>query len=54
MEASAGDYSVDEDNQLQPEDTLIDRGVDATYSTRDIRRPRNHTEVPPSTRDPKA
>ena len=28
MEASAGEYSVDEDNQLQPEDTLIDRGVD--------------------------
>ena len=28
MEASAGEYSVDDDNQLQPEDTLIDRGVD--------------------------
>jgi Family of unknown function (DUF5709) len=28
MEASAGEYSVDEDDQLQPEDTLIDRGVD--------------------------
>jgi hypothetical protein len=28
MEASTGDYSVDDDNQLQPEDTLIDRGVD--------------------------
>ena len=28
MEASAGEYSVDEDNQLQPEDTLVDRGVD--------------------------
>jgi len=28
MEASAGEYGVDEDNQLQPEDTLIDRGVD--------------------------
>ncbi len=28
MEASAGKYSVDEDDQLQPEDTLIDRGVD--------------------------
>lgn len=27
MEA-AGEYSVDDDNQLQPEDTLIDRGVD--------------------------
>src|SRR5271165_2796631 len=27
-EASAGEYSVDEDDQLQPEDTLIDRGVD--------------------------
>jgi hypothetical protein len=25
--ASAGEYSVDEDDQLQPEDTLIDRGV---------------------------
>lgn len=23
-----GDYSVDDDDQLQPEDTLIDRGVD--------------------------
>lgn len=23
-----GEYSVDDDNQLQPEDTLIDRGVD--------------------------
>ena len=28
MEASAGEYGVDEDDQLQPEDTLIDRGVD--------------------------
>ena len=28
MEPSAGEYSVDEDDQLQPEDTLIDRGVD--------------------------
>ena len=28
MEASARDYSVDEDDQLQPEDTLVDRGVD--------------------------
>src|SRR5271169_4934520 len=27
-EASASEYSVDEDDQLQPEDTLIDRGVD--------------------------
>ena len=26
--ASASEYSVDEDNQLQPEDTLVDRGVD--------------------------
>ncbi len=25
---AAGEYSVDLDNQLQPEDTLIDRGVD--------------------------
>ncbi|BBY32849.1 hypothetical protein BST33_05205 [Mycolicibacter minnesotensis] len=25
---SASEYSVDDDNQLQPEDTLIDRGVD--------------------------
>lgn len=24
----SGDYSVEDDNQLQPEDTLIDRGVD--------------------------
>ncbi len=23
-----GEYSVDDDNQLQPEDTLIDRGID--------------------------
>lgn len=23
-----GDYSVEDDNQLQPEDTLVDRGVD--------------------------
>jgi hypothetical protein len=28
MEPSAGEYSVDEDDQLQPEDTLVDRGVD--------------------------
>ena len=28
MEGSPGEYSVDEDDQLQPEDTLIDRGVD--------------------------
>ncbi len=28
MEASAGEYSVDQDDQLQPEDTLVDRGVD--------------------------
>ena len=26
--SDSGDYSVDDDNQLQPEDTLIDRGVD--------------------------
>jgi hypothetical protein len=25
---AAGEYSPDDDNQLQPEDTLIDRGVD--------------------------
>jgi hypothetical protein len=25
---AAGAYSIDDDNQLQPEDTLIDRGVD--------------------------
>ena len=25
---ASGEYSVDEDDQLQPEDTLIDRGVD--------------------------
>jgi len=25
---ASGEYSVDEENQLQPEDTLIDRGVD--------------------------
>ncbi len=28
MDASAGEYSVDDDDQLQPEDTLVDRGVD--------------------------
>ena len=28
MEASPREYSVDEDDQLQPEDTLVDRGVD--------------------------
>jgi hypothetical protein len=28
MEATAGEYSVDDDDQLQSEDTLIDRGVD--------------------------
>lgn len=27
-EGSTGEYSLDEDDQLQPEDTLIDRGVD--------------------------
>ena len=26
--SSAGEYSSDDDNQLQPEDTLVDRGVD--------------------------
>ncbi len=26
--AESGEYSIDDDNQLQPEDTLIDRGVD--------------------------
>ena len=25
---AAGEYSMDDDNQLQPEDTLIDRGLD--------------------------
>ncbi|MEE6179753.1 DUF5709 domain-containing protein [Mycobacterium sp. 050134] len=25
---AAGEYSTDDDNQLQPEDTLIDRGID--------------------------
>jgi len=25
---SAGEYSAEDDNQLQPEDTLIDRGID--------------------------
>ena len=25
---AAGEYSAEDDNQLQPEDTLIDRGVD--------------------------
>lgn len=25
---AAGEYSVEDDNQLQPEDTLLDRGVD--------------------------
>lgn len=25
---AAGEYSLDDDNQLQPEDTLIDRGID--------------------------
>ncbi|CPR05185.1 hypothetical protein BN971_00533 [Mycobacterium bohemicum DSM 44277] len=28
MTAPYGEYSVDDDNQLQPEDTLIDRGID--------------------------
>ena len=28
MDSSASEYSVEDDNQLQPEDTLIDRGVD--------------------------
>ena len=26
--SDTGEYSVDDDNQLQPEDTLVDRGVD--------------------------
>ena len=26
--SAAGEYSVEDDNQLQPEDTLIDRGID--------------------------
>ena len=25
---AAGEYSAEDDNQLQPEDTLIDRGID--------------------------
>jgi Family of unknown function (DUF5709) len=25
---AAGEYSIDDENQLQPEDTLVDRGVD--------------------------
>ena len=28
MESSAGEYSLDENDQLQREDTLVDRGVD--------------------------
>lgn len=28
MDSSAGEYSVEDDNQLQPQDTLIDRGID--------------------------
>lgn len=28
QEGSQGEYSLDEEDQLQPEDTLIDRGVD--------------------------
>lgn len=28
MTAPYGEYSMDDDNQLQPEDTLLDRGVD--------------------------
>ncbi len=28
VEGSGGEYSVDEDDQLQAEDTLVDRGVD--------------------------
>ena len=28
MDSSAGDYSVEDGNQLQPQDTLIDRGID--------------------------
>ncbi len=27
---AAGEYSAEDDNQLQPEDTLIDRGIDDT------------------------
>jgi hypothetical protein len=28
QEPGAGEYSAEDDNQLQPEDTLIDRGID--------------------------
>ncbi len=28
MDSSAGEYSVEDDNQLQPEDTLLDRGIE--------------------------
>jgi hypothetical protein len=28
MGASTGEYSVEDDDQLQPEDTLVDRGID--------------------------
>lgn len=38
---AAGEYSAEDDNQLQPEDTLIDRGVSDVLDE-DIRRPSDH------------
>ena len=46
MGPAAGEYSTEDDNQLQPEDTLIDRGIDDVldegYSPPD--RPYAHAE----------
>jgi hypothetical protein len=46
-EGSSGEYSIDVEDQLQEEDTLIDRGVDDVldegYSP--VERPLNHNDV---------
>jgi hypothetical protein len=44
---ASGEYSVEDDNQLQPEDTLVER-ASTTHSTRDIRLPSGCTDVAPS------
>ena len=46
-EGSSGEYSIDPEDQLQEEDTLVDRGVDDVldegYSP--VERPLNHNDV---------
>ena len=39
---AAGEYSAEDDNQLQPEDTLIDRGVDDVLDEGDVYKRQTH------------